>query len=88
VVGIADGLEYLAWIASRRGQHLRAALLFGAAANERSIAGIRLAVSDCDTHDRYVAAGHTAVGVDAFDAAHSTGGAMPLDAAVAIALEG
>ncbi|MCC6174424.1 MAG: adenylate/guanylate cyclase domain-containing protein [Chloroflexi bacterium] len=83
-----DNLEQLAYVATLRGQYVRAARFLGAAERLRNDAGIAPRPSARAVHDQTVAAACTALGEEAFTAEWSTGGEMTLQQAVAYSLEG
>jgi predicted ATPase len=85
--GIAYGLEGVAAAAGAQGQPERAALIFGAAEALREVLGAPLTPSDRAEYDRYVAAARAALDEAAFAAAWAEGRALPLDQAIAIALD-
>jgi predicted ATPase len=82
-----DNLEQLAYVATLRGQHVRAARLLGAAERLRIDAGIAPRPSTLAVHDRTVAAARTALGDDVFAAARSRGDELTFASAVAYALD-
>jgi hypothetical protein len=85
---VAAGLECLAWVAAARGQSRRAARGCGAAEALREVLGAPLPPDERADHDQAVHAMRTALGEEAFAAAWSAGRALPLEQAIALALEG
>jgi tetratricopeptide (TPR) repeat protein len=85
--GIVVGLEGLAAVAVAQGEPEHAARLFGSAEGLREAIGAGMPPAERAEHDRSVAAARTALGQEAFAAAWAEGRAMPLDEAVALALE-
>jgi DNA-binding NarL/FixJ family response regulator len=79
-------LDLLAVAVSMRGDHERAARLFGAAAAAREEAGVSVMSSTRVDYDRGVAAARTGLGEAAFDAAWAEGKAMSPKPAVELAL--
>jgi predicted ATPase len=84
---IAAALEGLAWVASRRGRPERAAQLFGAAAKLCDPAWFLLASMHRETRKTELDAVRSALGEAAFVAAWAEGQALPLEQAIAEALE-
>jgi predicted ATPase/DNA-binding CsgD family transcriptional regulator len=80
-------LEGLAAAASARGQAQRAARLFGAAEGLRERAGVTLPPPHRAAHQPHVESARARLDPDTFRAAWAAGRAMPLDEAVAYALE-
>jgi DNA-binding CsgD family transcriptional regulator len=85
--GLVDDLAGCASVACLQGQPSRAARLFGAAAALSERLGTVLELTKRLIHDRDVAATRTTLGAAAFDAAYAAGHALPLDQALAEALE-
>jgi hypothetical protein len=86
--GIALSLEGAASVAAATGEARRAARLWDAAERLREEIAAPLLLSDRSQHEE-VAAARSALGDDAaFDAAWQEGRAMPLEQAIADALEG
>ena len=85
--GIARCLEGLAGVGGARGQAGRAARLYGAAAALREAIGVPLPPADRAVHDRGLAAARAGLGEAAFAIAWAAGQALPLEQAVADALE-
>jgi tetratricopeptide (TPR) repeat protein len=84
---IADSLEILAWVACIQGQLERAARIFGAEKVLREVIGAaRHALFQLES-ERRLAATRAGLGEVAFTAAWAEGGAMPLEQAIAYALE-
>ena len=83
----ADSLEWLGALAGARGQPARAARLFGAAAALRRRAGVARYAPEEPAYARDVAAARAQVDAAAFAAAWAEGEALPLEQAVAAALE-
>jgi predicted ATPase/DNA-binding CsgD family transcriptional regulator len=79
-------LDLLATAISMRGDHERAARLFGAAEAAREAAGVSVLPSTRADYDRGVAAARTGLGEAAFDPAWAEGKAMPPKLAVELAL--
>ena len=85
---IAESLEGFAELAHDQGRLAQAARLLGAAAALRETLGSLLDFSDQAEHDRRLASAREAFGEEMFAAAFAAGRAMPLDAAVDLALAG
>ena len=85
--GIASCLNTMAAVACAREQWTRAARLFGAEAALRASIGAPLALGQRDRQAGYVAAGRKALGNPAWTRAYLAGKALPLEQAVADALE-
>ena len=85
-LGVAQGLEGLAWVASARGQHDQAVRLFGAAEALRETMGTPLWPIDEPVYTRDVGALRSALGEDVFAAAWAAGRAMTWQEASALAL--
>jgi tetratricopeptide (TPR) repeat protein len=85
-VGIAACLEGLSCVAFAQGQMERATRLSGAAAALRDEIGAPLPPADRPAYERAVAALHTALGDDAFEAYWEAGRALSLEQAIAEAL--
>lgn len=84
---MAYALEGYAELAHRQQQTARSARLYGAAYALRKAAGSALLPHECEEQERYLAALRKAAGEDMFLAAWSDGQAMPLEQAIACALE-
>jgi non-specific serine/threonine protein kinase len=84
---VAIGLESLAWIAESYGQPHRAAQLGGAAAALREALGVPLAPDQQAGHDSVIQVIRAALGEEAFAPAWAEGRALPLNEAVALALD-
>jgi tetratricopeptide (TPR) repeat protein len=84
--GVASALEGLAVVLSDRSES-EAARLFAAAAALRERTGTPREASDQLVYDRHLAATRSALGDDAFKAAWAAGAVMPLEQAVAEAVE-
>jgi non-specific serine/threonine protein kinase len=84
---ILVALEEWAGLAAAEGRPGRAARLFGAAQALRAAAGLARHASLCAAYGRDLAATRAALGPEAFAAAWAAGQAMPLEQAVADALE-
>jgi hypothetical protein len=84
----ADALEGLAWVASACGQAHRAAQLGGAADALREVLGVSLKPGERASHVQVVRAVRASLGENAFAAAWAAGRALPLEEAIALALEG
>ena len=88
-------LEDFAWLAAMQGvaeqrteeQARRAARLFGAAEAQREAMGQRLAGTELALHDRHVVSARAHLDAVAWSAAWAEGRAMPLEQAIAYALE-
>ncbi|GAB4007363.1 LuxR family transcriptional regulator [Nocardioides ultimimeridianus] len=85
-LGLAHHLDPVAWVAVRRGQHERAATLFGASARLWESCGSSPEVGLPATHEHFVAETRAALGDRAYDAHHAAGRAMDTGQAVAYAL--
>jgi predicted ATPase/class 3 adenylate cyclase len=85
--GSAWCLERLAEIARARGQAEKAARLFGAAAALRDAIGSVMDPADRPEHENHRAALRAELGPEQFERAWDEGAALPLEAAVAHALE-
>jgi DNA-binding CsgD family transcriptional regulator len=85
--GLVDDLASCASVACLQGHPRRAARLFGAAAALSERLGIVLELTKRIIHDRDVAATRTTLGAVAFEAAYAAGRALPVDQALADALE-
>ncbi|MGH8103175.1 MAG: tetratricopeptide repeat protein [bacterium] len=83
----AESLEAFAYLNQAEGKSERAAQLFGAADALREILGAPLPPNERADYDRTAAAARTALSNAAFEAAFAAGRALPLDAAIAYALE-
>jgi non-specific serine/threonine protein kinase len=88
VGGMATALEGLALVRAAEGQASRAAQLLGAAATLRTISGLSVFPSERAAHAQAIASIREACGEDTFVAAWAAGQVMPLEEAVALALEG
>jgi non-specific serine/threonine protein kinase len=84
---MAEGLESLAWVAVAAGQPERAARLSGAAEALREALVVPLRPVQQAGHDQAVQAMRATLGEEAFAAAWAVGRALPLEAAIAMALE-
>jgi predicted ATPase/transcriptional regulator with XRE-family HTH domain len=84
---VADILERLSWVAVARGHAFRAVLLGGAAQALWEALSVPLAQEERADHDRAMLAMRAVLGEVGFAAAWAEGRALPLDAAVALALE-
>ncbi len=85
--GFAECFEGLAVVAAGQGQLERAARLFGAAEMLREAIGRPVEVADRAAHERTVPVVRAILGDEAFASAWAAGREMPLEAAVALALE-
>jgi tetratricopeptide (TPR) repeat protein len=85
--GIAECLEGLAAHAGSQGDPGRGVRLFGAASKLRETAGLPLTPSERDSVGQELASLHLALDEAAFAAAWQEGRAMPIEQAVAYALE-
>jgi predicted ATPase/DNA-binding SARP family transcriptional activator len=85
--GIAASLEGLAGAAAIGARMEDAARWFGAAAVLRQAISAPVPASECEEHERRVAAVKEALGEPAFRAAWAEGAAMPLEEAIRCALE-
>jgi predicted ATPase/transcriptional regulator with XRE-family HTH domain len=86
--GVAASFAGLAVVAEAEGQPLRAARLFGAEHCLREVIGTPMDAVERTAHVRAVAGVSTALGEEAFAAAWAEGRALPLEEAIALALEG
>jgi predicted ATPase/DNA-binding SARP family transcriptional activator len=84
---IAESLEGLAAVAAGEGDAGRAARLLGAAAVRREVVIARRPSAEHVEHERHLTALRTTLGEEAFTAAWEEGRAMPLESAVAYAME-
>jgi hypothetical protein len=84
---LATCLDGLAAVASGQGEPARAARLLGAAAALRESRGIPLPPIECADLDRVMVGVRAALGEAAFAAAWAEGRALPLDQAIAEALQ-
>lgn len=84
----AQALEGLSWVFAARAEPLRAARLGGAAEALMRTLGVPLRPDRRAGHDRAVRVMRDALGEEMFAAAWEAGGAMPLEAAIALALDG
>jgi predicted ATPase/Tfp pilus assembly protein PilF/DNA-binding XRE family transcriptional regulator len=84
---VAASLESLGWVAAARGQAEQAARLAGATVALREILGVPLPPAFRAGHDRAVQAMRAALGEEAFAAAWAEGRTLPLEAAIAAALQ-
>ncbi|POM23026.1 putative HTH-type transcriptional regulator [Actinomadura rubteroloni] len=84
---LAYCLEALAWTESRRGEHHRAATLFGASAERWKDLGIEPEQVSARAHQMFSAATEDSLGAEGFAAGFATGGRMSDDEAVAYGLE-
>jgi hypothetical protein len=80
-------LEGLAMLAADEGQPGRAARLYGAADGLREATGTPVEAADRAAHERAAAVSRAALGEEVFAAAWAEGRALPLDDAIALALE-
>ena len=85
--GFAECFEGLAVAAAGFGQHERAAILFGAAEALREAIARPIELADRIAHQVTVPAVAAVLGEEAFAAAWAEGRAMPLEAALTLALE-
>ncbi|MFE9789476.1 ATP-binding protein [Nocardia salmonicida] len=85
--GDAYHIETLAWVASARNQHRRAAMLFGVAAAAWQRLGTDPRIILVHPHTLFRDATQGVLGAAAFAAAFGIGQAMPREEAVAVALE-
>ena len=86
--GIAESLEELAGVAGAQGQAERAARLYGAAEALREAIGAPIVPVDRARYERAVAAARTQLDAAAWTRLRAEGRAMPLEEAIAYALEG
>jgi hypothetical protein len=84
---VAVGLEQVAWLAVARGQPERAARLAGAAEAVREALGVPLLLEQRAGHTQAVQAARSALGEEALATAWTTGRALALEEAIALALE-
>jgi hypothetical protein len=85
---LAEALEGMTWLLVAQGQATRAARLGGVAEALREALGVALHPVLHGGHDQAVAAMRAALGEAGFAAAWVEGRALPLDEAIALALEG
>ncbi len=88
-LAVAFNLDTLAWIATRRGEHSRAATLFGTAHTAWHAIGSapeNYALS-ANLHDDHLTRARQALSERAFETAFTRGQQMPTDEAIAFALE-
>jgi predicted ATPase/Tfp pilus assembly protein PilF/transcriptional regulator with XRE-family HTH domain len=85
---VTTSLEGLAWVAGARGRPDQAARLGGTAAALREAQGVPLPPEERGSHDQAVQAMRAALGEEGFAAAWAAGRALPLEEAIALALEG
>jgi hypothetical protein len=85
--GLAASLEACAALDGARGHPERAALLLGAASALRETLGAPLPAGDRPAYDQTCAALRTALGEDRFAAQWGAGRALPLEVALARALD-
>jgi tetratricopeptide (TPR) repeat protein len=85
---LADGLEGLGRATAALGRPGLAARLDGAAAALREAVGAPMAPAHRAEHERAMGAVRAALGEGAFASAWAEGGALPVDEAIALALEG
>lgn len=86
--GFAECFEGLAAVAAGQEQPERAVRLFGAAEEVREAIGRPIELADRAAHERTVVAMREALGEAAFVGAWAEGKALPLEEAIALALEG
>ncbi|UVS79171.1 LuxR C-terminal-related transcriptional regulator [Actinokineospora sp. UTMC 2448] len=92
LVGIGEGsgtaylLDALAWIADRKGEHERAAVLFGAAARVWAAIGSAPEIAVSGPHRAHKADTMAALGAERFARAHAEGRAMGADEVARFAL--
>jgi tetratricopeptide (TPR) repeat protein len=84
---VAAGLESLAWVAAACGQSWQAAQLCGAAEALRDVLGAPLPPDERAGHDQAVQAMRAALGEEGSAAAWAAGRALPLEQAIALAVE-
>jgi len=85
---MAECLEALAAVAEEQGQVERAARLFGAAEALREEVGAPLPPADRARYERYVAAVRAGLDEETFESTWAQGREMPLEQAMAYALDG
>ena len=85
--GMAECLAGLAGVAAAEGRPERAAQLFGAAEGALDAAGARMSATNRANYERNLAAARALVDEEGFAAAWAEGRAMPLEQAVAYALD-
>jgi hypothetical protein len=88
MIEVAEALEGHAEVDAAQGQITRAARLFGAAEVLRETIGAPMYAHDRAIRDLALADVRAAFGEEAFATASMEGRAMPLDAAIALALGG
>lgn len=86
-LGLAYDLDVAAWVASRRGQHRRAAVLFGAASSIWESAGVTPDVAMMVAHDHFLGQTRAALGEDVHKQLHDKGRSLPIEVAVGFALD-
>ena len=85
--GVAESFEAMGVLAVAEGQPVRAARLLSAAHYLREVIGTPMGPMHRTAHERVVAEVRTALGEEVFAAAWTEGRALPLEAAIALALE-
>ncbi len=86
-LGLAEALRAAAALAATTGRFETAARLYGGAEARHQLAGVPLPPAGRAAHERAVEEVRTALGGAAFEAAWSTGRSLPLDDALADALD-
>jgi tetratricopeptide (TPR) repeat protein len=84
---VVQDLAGLAWVALSHGQPERSVVLYGASEACRATAPFPLAPPEEEARDRVLTAARAALGAEVHAAAWARGQAMPLDEAIALALE-
>jgi predicted ATPase/DNA-binding CsgD family transcriptional regulator len=84
---LCTGVDLLAWISAHRGQHRRAAILFGFADAARTRCGISLSGMVQPDHDAYERQVRDVLGDAGFAEAFRRGQALPLDDAIDYCLD-
>jgi non-specific serine/threonine protein kinase len=88
VLGIAVGIERLAWLAAAAGDHERAARLLGVAEQRWHDAGLTFSVPQwVQGHEECVARSRAALGEERYDALVAQGGQLTEDEAIRYALD-
>ena len=87
-IGMMISVEWLGRTAAAIGNKRRAAVLLGAAQALREILGVQIPPSESGNHKRIVTGLREALGDPAWTTAWSEGQMLPLEEAVAFALEG
>ncbi len=86
--GFGGALSIFAALSVKAGEVEKAARLFGAVKSIYDVNGYELEKADLDFDNYYIKEARTAIGDNAFDAAHAEGRKLSLEEAVALAREG